>query len=94
MMGGNAARPSCRGRVISFPPEPKPTPLPQMPERQRLAVSLRFGDGGQLWPFAAVASTMGITTPCAYRLVRKGLAWLQAHGHTPADLREPAQTPE
>jgi DNA-directed RNA polymerase specialized sigma subunit len=75
------------------PPNRKPTPLSQMPERQRLAVSLRFGDGGQPWPFAAVASTMGITTPCAYRLVRKGLAWLKANGHDVADLREPAQTP-
>jgi DNA-directed RNA polymerase specialized sigma subunit len=64
--------------------------MESLPERQHLAVSLRYGGAGPLMPYRQIAAFMGNGPQRAHRLVRKGVARLRANGHDPADLREPA----
>ena len=64
-----------------------------MPERQRLAVQLRFGGTGPEWSYRTVGAVMGISPVAALYLVRKGLNWLKANGHSTADLCGTAKAP-
>lgn len=61
-----------------------------LPERQRLACSLRFGGSGPLMSYSLIASCMAITRQCAHKLVRRGTARLRAHGYETPGLREQA----
>ena len=72
----------------------KRSPQPQMPEKQRLAVSLWIcAKGQEPLSYATIGSLLGCSRQNANRLVRKGLAWLKANGHSPADLCGTAKAP-
>lgn len=60
--------------------------MPDIPERQKLACSLRFSGSGPLMSYGSIASLMGVSRPRAHKLVKLGTARLRAHGYDIADL--------